>query len=606
MRPFKRTGKGVLAFLMTFLAVGTMLAESEKQTDYRSPSALCADRNGLVLYVAQTSTREVAAIDLETGKVGKLIPVPGTVGDLALSPDGTRLYVALADPDGQIAVVNTASAQIIERIPVGHTPSALAVSPDGKTLYVCNRFDHCVAFIDLTTGKERASIPVTREPVDAVLSPNGRHLFVANHIPAGPANGAFTAAEVSVIDTSSNNLIATIPLHNGSTGVNGLCISPDGRYVYATHTIGRYHMPATQLERGWVNTNALSIIDALNLTLITAVLLDNIDRGAANPWGVTCTSDGNTLAVSHSGNHEVSIIDRLALHEKLATEPTENLPNDLSFMVGLRQRVKLTGFGPRELVAVGRKLYTAEYFSDSIGLIDLDTQGEVLATSIPLGEVLPRSVVRQGEFLFKDATWCFQHWQSCVTCHPSDRTDALNWDLPNDGLGTPKNTKSLVLAHQTPPTTATGVRANAETSVRAGARFFRAVLPESDALAIDAYLKSLKPVPSPRLVKGKLSPAAMRGKALFKSADCSSCHKPPLYTKLKFSDVGTGVNLEQGFKYDIPSLIEAWRNGPFLHDGRAASIRDVLTKFNPHDEHGTTSNLNPQELDDLIEFVESL
>jgi hypothetical protein len=38
-------------------------------------------------------------------------------------------------------------------------------------------------------------------------------------------------------------------------------VSPDGRFAYVTHTLGRYQLPTTQLERGWMNTNALSIID---------------------------------------------------------------------------------------------------------------------------------------------------------------------------------------------------------------------------------------------------------------------------------------------------------------------------------------------------------
>ena len=38
-------------------------------------------------------------------------------------------------------------------------------------------------------------------------------------------------------------------------------VSPDGKWAYAVHTVGRTTLPATQLDRGWVNTNALSIID---------------------------------------------------------------------------------------------------------------------------------------------------------------------------------------------------------------------------------------------------------------------------------------------------------------------------------------------------------
>ena len=58
--------------------------------------------------------------------------------------------------------------------------------------------------------------------------------------------------------------------------------------------------------------------------------------------------------------------------------------------------------------------------------------------------------------------------------------------------------------------------------------------------------------------------------------------------------------------FDTPTLIEAWRTAPYLHDGSAASLRDVLTTRNPHDEHGQTSTLSPQELDDLCAYVLSL
>ncbi|MBI3682582.1 MAG: hypothetical protein HY235_19565, partial [Acidobacteria bacterium] len=45
-------------------------------------------------------------------------------------------------------------------------------------------------------------------------------------------------------------------------------------------------------------------------------------------------------------------------------------------------------------------------------------------------------------------------------------------------------------------------------AVRAGIRYILfTVRPEEDAVALDEFLKSLQPVPSPHLVSGKLSPA---------------------------------------------------------------------------------------------------
>ena len=160
--------------------------------------------------------------------------------------------------------------------------------------------------------------------------------------------------------------------------------------------------------------------------------------------------------------------------------------------------------------------------------------------------------------------------------------DGLNWDLLNDGIGNPKNTKSLLLSHQTPPVMSTGVRKDAETAVRSGLRHIQfTARPESEAKAIDEYLKSLKPVPSPHLENGQLSESAKRGQRLFASAGCIHCHSGPAMTNGDAFDVGTGRGREQDQPLDTPSLIEVWRTSPYLHDGRAATIREVLDRSQP-------------------------
>ena len=113
----------------------------------------------------------------------------------------------------------------------------------------------------------------------------------------------------------------------------------------------------------------------------------------------------------------------------------------------------------------------------------------------------------------------FQGWQSCASCHDDDgRVDGLNWDLLNDGIGNPKDTKSLVLSHRTPPAMSLGVRATAEIAVRSGMQnSLGSTLPEQVAAAMDAWLKSLKPAPSPHLVNGRLSESARRGEKVFQS-----------------------------------------------------------------------------------------
>ncbi|MBI3986581.1 MAG: c-type cytochrome [Lentisphaerae bacterium] len=279
------------------------------------------------------------------------------------------------------------------------------------------------------------------------------------------------------------------------------------------------------------------------------------------------------------------------------------MSDNLTFLSGIRQRIQLPGVGPRALLVSGDSAWIADYFSDTVSAVALDAKPP-RAVRYALGASAPMDSARRGEMLFNDATTCFQQWQSCESCHPDARTDGLNWDLLNDGIGNPKNTKNMLLAHATPPAMISGIRSNAETAVRAGMKFikFSAYTPE-DAEAIDAYLKALKPIPSPFLENGRRS--ARRGGKLFAQAGCARCHPPPLFTDRKAHDVGTASGMDAGRPFDTPTLIESWRTAPYLNDGRSATLRDVLTRDNPGDRHGKTSRLSPQELADLIEFIRS-
>ena len=229
--------------------------------------------------------------------------------------------------------------------------------------------------------------------------------------------------------------------------------------------------------------------------------------------------------------------------------------------------------------------------------------------SLSLGPKSAPDAVRQGEFHFHDASRCFDRWQSCSSCHPGGaRVDGLNWDLLNDGIGNPKNTKSLLLAPQTPPLMSLGGRTDLKAAIRAGIHnILFTSQPDEVVSAIATYLQSLQPVSSPYLLQGRLSEPAKRGQKLFLHSGCAACHVPGLYTDLHPHDVGTRSTGDQSTdQFYTPTLIEAWRTAPCLHDGSAATLRDVLVTRNPKNGHGNTSNLSPQEIENLCAYVLSL
>jgi len=295
-------------------------------------------------------------------------------------------------------------------------------------------------------------------------------------------------------------------------------------------------------------------------------------------------------------------------------------PNDLAFMVDLRQRIGLQGWwleadrtkanGPRGLAIVGTKAYIAAYFSDKLAVVNLSEDPRRSVSLIALGPQPELTPQRFGEMNFHDAWLCFQHWQSCSSCHPDARVDGLNWDLMNDGLGTPKNNKSMLLAHLTPPSMSSGARESAEEAVRSGFRnILFSVQPEEILTSVDEYLKSLKPVPSPTLVQGQLSEAAHRGKELFfneQRLGCAVCHPEPLYTNLKSYDVKSRGELDRTDAFDTPTLIECWRTAPYMHDGRYVTLKELFTVGKHGRRPSEIEALTEQEIDDLVAFLRAL
>ena len=401
-------------------------------------------------------------------------------------------------------------------------------------------------------------------------------------------------------------MIKTLPLVNGSSGVKDICASPDGNTVYISHIVGRYAYPTTQLDRAWINSNCVSVVDTKSQTITCSVLLDEVDKGAANPWGITATSDGKYLCVALSGLDEVMLIDRAKMHSRIddvVNKKSSALVNSadvivdyLPFLNTCRERISV-GKGVRAIAENNGVLYCGLYFDGRVDAVNLSNKK---VSSLTFTSQPEANEVRKGHILWSDATLCYQGWQSCNSCHPDAVVDGFNWDNLNDGIGGGgKNTKSMLYSHRTPPVMSTGIRADAEIAVGAGMKFIQFnTLDEENLIYIDEYLKSLSPVTSPYLNKdGTLTESAEAGKALFQQ-NCASCHPAPLYTDNNLYDVGTKHFSGDSGKYDVPTLNEVWRTAPYMHDGSMNTIEEVVRYF--------ASHLTGTEVSQLSDYVRSI
>lgn len=529
--------------------------------------------------------------DPQGRQVVKTIPLQQTPTGV-IAKEG-KAYVSCFDTRGEIVTVDLKEGKIVNTVPVGAGAEAPAWSKEEDKIFVCNRFAGTVSEVDVKNGKVTREVKVLREPSKVVVSPDGKYLFVANALPAQRADVDYVACCVSVIDLASFQKVKDIRLENGSNALRGATLSPDGKYLFVSHNLGRFTVPTSQLQQGWMNTNAMSVVDVASLEFKGAVLLDEPERGAAGVWGVECTP--GYLIVSHSGTHEISVIDYPELIKKFEAYPDKMALNyDLHFLYGIRERIALKGNGPRNFIVRDQEVIVPMFFSD-----DLNTKQ---LSEVALNPGRQETMAQKGERIFNDAAFCFQNWQSCNGCHPGDaRTDGMNWDLMNDGVGNSKNCKSLLLSLETPPCMISGIRANAHVANRAGFKYIQFMeLKEEDAACVDAYVASLKPVPSPYLVDGELSEKAKKGRKVFERLKCDACHSGPYYTDMKMHRIGEDIEFEQG--WDTPTLIEVWRTAPYLFDGRAATMEEVFGVY----KHGVDKKLSKTDLDALVEYVNSL
>ena len=103
---------------------------------------------------------------------------------LAITPDGKKLYIALAgselEPSNQVVVFDVPARTVRKRITVGSSPQYIAMHPHGRYLLVLNRLSNYASVIDSTTDEVVSEIPLDFYCIDAVYTRDGRTAYISN------------------------------------------------------------------------------------------------------------------------------------------------------------------------------------------------------------------------------------------------------------------------------------------------------------------------------------------------------------------------------------------------------------------------------------------
>src|SRR6185295_3577717 len=129
--------------------------------------------------------------------------------------------------------------------------------------YVTNNNDNTVSVIDTATTSVIATIPVGSGPAGVAVTPNGRFAYVVNQL----------ANTVSVISAARNTVVATIPV---ATFPRDIAITPDGASAFVT---------------GSAASN-ITVIDTTTNTVVSAIPI-------SSPFTIALAPSANLGYVTH-------------------------------------------------------------------------------------------------------------------------------------------------------------------------------------------------------------------------------------------------------------------------------------------------------------------
>lgn len=605
------------------------------------------------LYVCCEHADRMLALDADTGAVLREVRVGRRPHSAALSPDGRLLFVSNR-LSNTVSIVDLESFQVRGEVAVGAEPHGLAVDSSGQRLFVLNTGQDSVSVVDIAKRIEVSRLDAGVGPWALAYDGAAQRLHVTNvrPNPAGfrePHHSEITVIATDAHDARGGSRVVERLTADGANMVQGIARVPNRGVVLFTLMRTKNLVPITRVAQGWTTTNGLGVVWPDGR--IDQVLLDEPNAYFPDPTDIAVSPDGRLALVTSGGADEVAVVDVAKLLETISTaRPDERvhvLPNHLGSSARFVVARIPVGANPRSVAFApdGRRAYVANALDDTLSVID--TQSLAGVRTIRLGGPDDISPIRRGERLFHNAGISFGRQFSCRSCHPDGHVDGLAFDIEADGLGQhPVDNRSLRGVGDTGPFKWEGT--NPSLHRQCGPRFavfFTRLTPytsdEQDALV--RYICTIERPPNPYRDASGLTPSQRRGKLIFERTTsntgepipaaqrCITCHANAYRSAPGRAMVGSTMWFDQpadadlsnlrppdegplGVTYyysaggpmksfDIAHLTGVAAAPPYLHNGGAATLEELWTRFNTFDAHGMTNDLTRRQFNDLIAYL---
>jgi YVTN family beta-propeller protein len=593
--------------------------------DYYSPINLAISNDGSRLYIVAQDGNALLVADALSGKVLNEIKVGEHPHSVILDTEGKKAYVSNQWSDN-VSVVDLGQMKVTDTLNTAGGPAGLALSRDGRSLYVVDSYTSNLSVFDLDSKEEQRRLNTGNNPTGIQLSPDGKVLYVTSRRAQIAPYGNPVICELTVVNDSSRRIIERKSLESAHIMEN-VAFTPSGDLAFVTLVRPKNLVPSIQVEQGFMMNHGIAIVEQKENGRVIQLLLDEPNAYYPDPFDIVITPDGKKAFISSSGVDCISVVDIDSVR-KLINESTPEMlglyANDLGISSRYIFKRIYVGSNPKGLAlsSDGKNLYVAEMLQDRISVINTDSLKTI--STIDLGGTHRLTVARQGRRLLNNAGHTFQNQYSCYTCHPDTHEDGLVYNMASKDMGRNlTNTQSLRDIGETAPFKWNGKN---QTVYKQDGMRFSTVLTRTEQFnykdldAITAYIMTGVPYP-PNLQynpTGDLTESQQRGKVVFERTTdntgktipennrCITCHTPPYYTNLKPASVSTLAASDDSIQFDTPHLNNIYASPPYLHDGRAATLEEIWTKYGKDDKHGLAGDMTKNQLNDLVEYLKSL
>jgi DNA-binding beta-propeller fold protein YncE len=567
--------------------------------------ALACLEGRTIAFVADADDRAVVALDVDTGARLSTTPLGARPSALLVAPGGR--IVALGADDGRVRVLTMSAldAPLVQEraIDVPAEPVSASLGSRGDTVLVASRWGHALSVVPLSGDAPVQVVDLPRDPGAVVASSDGRRALVAHVVGSRASVVDLEQRTVRLIslDRTETRTRSFMPMAKSvpPAAIQVATLHADQLFALARVRDDRVVAPdvfvdpgASSVSSGYGNAGAAAVTPALAELDADAGRVAATQRAAVPlsrcmlPRGVALDAASAQLLVACAGTDEVTFLR-------------------LEAQVRLRTAVRVAK-GPIGIAfdPAARRAVVWSALDRVVSVLAVDGKARVASTiDVPRSTPPPTDDAQRGRALFHAAfdRRVASDGRACASCHPDGRDDALTWSSPGGRRQTPMLLQRL---DGTAPFGWDGTAADvgrhlAQTTARLGGTG----LGPGDVADLTAYLATLRAPASPLREDEAL---AARGRDVFRSreVECASCHSGKTATDGDRHDVTSRSAGDRPRAFDTPSLRFVSRSAPYFHDGRYATLADLLTGSDG--TMGHTSQLAPADRAALEAYLRTL